>query len=75
MSLEGDMLLGRGYGPGGGTTLPPPVDKMTHTCENITFPQRRWWTVGEGKQKHVFHTSENKTEHSAPVSHARQMCQ
>ena len=22
-----------------------PVDRMTHTCENITFPQLRWWAV------------------------------
>ena len=39
---------GRGrYGPKGygGEALPPPVDRMTDTCENITFPKLRWRAV------------------------------
>ena len=23
----------------------PPMDRMTDTCKNITFPQLRWWAV------------------------------
>ena len=26
-------------------TTPPPVKIVTHTCENITFPQLRLWAV------------------------------
>ena len=29
----------------GGVHLPPWTEFLTHTCENITFPQLRLWTV------------------------------
>ena len=30
---------------GNGHTYPHPVDRQTHNCENITFPQLRWRAV------------------------------
>ena len=36
------MALEGGYAPGPCKYSPtPPVDRMTHTCENFTFPQLR----------------------------------
>ena len=34
-----------GMVPGGMALTPSPVDRMTHACENITFPQLRWRMV------------------------------
>ena len=37
---------GEGVCPGEGVHLtPPPMDRMTDTCENIIFPQLLSWTV------------------------------
>ena len=41
----GVMVLG-GYGPGGMVwPYPPPVNRMTDACENITLPQLLWRPV------------------------------
>ena len=42
-ALEG--VWSRGLWPSSGRYYPPPMDRMTHACENITFPQFRWREV------------------------------
>ena len=42
----------RGMCPGG-VHLSPPVDRMTDTCENITFPQLLLRTVMKAYSVHV----------------------
>ena len=44
------MVPRGGYAPRGGMgagvmVRGVPCEKLTDTCENITFPQLRWWAV------------------------------
>ena len=67
MSVAGVWSLGE-YGPGGLWSPTSPMDRMTYTSENITFPQLCLWAVikilkSKIEYKYFVHFPSNKKQY------------